>query len=371
MIARSKCNSIAVHAALDLEGLTAVLSFAAPVSSRACLERLTWATRGSGPYVRYTAPMKRYITASVIILTFAACGASSGRTSADARSWASISAPVRFLTSGTDDYWPCFSPDGTRILFSRRMGVTTVWELFVVQASGGEPVRLARSSLPVSATRANWSKENRIAFTGVSDKAKGTLWLINADGSGAHELNFRGLSDRLFYPSWFSDGERLAVMDAGDLSIKRLDLSKGDVVAVTNPKRIMTGMPSVSPDGKWVAFAGQENVGREYDQTKNSIWLVDSSGVLRTVESTHGQGRAPTWSPNGEWLAFESNRASSWGLYAIFVIRPDGTELTQVTDPSLNATHPVWSPDGRQLAFSAWDNTQRAGLGIAIVNLAL
>ncbi len=59
------------------------------------------------------------------------------------------------------------------------------------------------------------------------------------------------------------------------------------------------------------------------------------------LESKENQGRAPTWSPSGEQLVFESDRASSAGLYAIFLINRDGTGIGQLTEPALNADHPV------------------------------
>ena len=94
-------------------------------------------------------------------------------------------------------------------------------------------------------------------------------------------------------------------------------------------------------------------------------------GVPRLLESKPNQGRAPTWSPNGKQLVFESNRASSFGLNAIFLINRDGTGITQLTDPALNADHPVWFPDGRHVAFSAHDAMQLPGWrGIGIIELA-
>lgn len=183
-------------------------------------------------------------------------------------------------------------------------------------------------------------------------------------------MELSGLSNQIFYPSWYPDGHQVAVMDAGDLSIKRIDLSKGAVTVLTDLKSVYTGMPSVSPDGKWIAFAGQENKGQPYDQTKNSIWLMEDSGVPRLLESKPNQGRAPTWSPNGKQLVFESDRASSAGLYSIFLINRDGTGITRMTDPALNADHPVWSPDGRHVAFSAHDATQFGpGRSIGIIEL--
>ena len=135
-----------------------------------------------------------------------------------------VSPPVQFLTTGARDFWPCFSPDGTQILFSRRVGES--WELFLVRAAGGQAVRLSATPLPVAATRANWSKRgNLIAFTGISATGKSTVWLIKPDGSSARAVERSDLSDKVFYPSWYPDGEELAVMDAASFTIKRFRLA--------------------------------------------------------------------------------------------------------------------------------------------------
>jgi Tol biopolymer transport system component len=276
-------------------------------------------------------------------------------------------APVRFLTSDHLDLWPCFSRDGTQILFTRSDGPqATFW---LVPVAGGQPRPFGASPPAVAETRANWSRQNnQIAFTGIAND-RDQLWLIDADGANARAVTAAGLSDQVFYPSWYPDGRTIAVMDGRDLVIKRVDLTAGLAVSLTRRAQVITGMPSVSPDGKWIAFAGQENHGQRYDQTRNSIWLVDDTGIARPLESPPAQGRAPTWAPDGERVAFESNRSSVLGLYAIFLINKDGTGLVQVTDAALNADHPVWSPDGRRLAFSARSSWLQKGRGIAVIDL--
>lgn len=246
------------------------------------------------------------------------------------------------------DIWPCFAPDGRTVLFSRTMDKGRTWELFVVPASGGEARRLSSAPLPVSATRANWSKTNGlIAFTG--EASGGTsLWFINADGSEPRQIQATGLSDGVFYPSWYPTGKRLALVDFGGGEggvVKQVDLAGDAATPLTSRQQVLAGMPRVSPDGKWIAFAGQENRGQTYDQTKNSIWLRDDAGKLHLLDPK--QGRAPAWSPDGEWLAFESDRDSLEHLYAIFIARRNGTATTQITPQALDAIHPAWSPNGK------------------------
>jgi Tol biopolymer transport system component len=273
----------------------------------------------------------------------------------------SISAAPRFLTTGpfSQDYWPCFSPDGRDVLFSHTFDGGKSWGLWIVKADGGRPRILAL--LPVSATRASWSAKNHlIAVTGTSEGGKNSVWII--DPYGTNRFKFKqillaGLSNQMFYPSWYPNGDQLAVSDGRDLVIKRIDLlGGGGVTTLTDHNQVLTGMSSVSPDGKWIAFAGQLNRGKRYDETKNSIWLLElSSGALRSLETPPEEGRTPSWSPDGKRLAFESNRGSVLGRYAVFVVDRDGSRLQQVTPYYLDAQHPAWSPDGRRLAFATYD----------------
>lgn len=246
-----------------------------------------------------------------------------------------------------------------------------MWELWVAPARGGEAHRFIAVRLPVSATRASWSKASGlIAFTGTYRDGRNTVWLVNSDGSDAHELKVPDQSLDLVYPAWYPSGRELAVMDGHHLVIKRIDLRDSAIDTLTDHARVLTGMPAVSPDGRWIAFAGQRNQGEPYDQRRNSIWLLSAATHAWTpLEKGAPQGRAPSWAPDGSRLAFESSRDGLGFLYAAYLVDRDGTHLQRVSGFPLNATHPVWAPDGRRLAFAATEIEDPGVSRIALVQL--
>jgi len=260
-----------------------------------------------------------------------------------------------FVTAGDDaSDWPVtFSPDGDTLLFSRFSFETNRAALVLAPLTGGPPRRLFSSPPAVEASRMSWSPPpGRIAFTGFSDDGRAAIWLVEPDGSGLRALSSVDLSDRVFYPSWYPDGRHIAVVDYGGGEggvLKRIDTRDGTVEILTDRSEVLAGKPSVSPHGGAIAFAGQTAAG-QYRQSVNRIWLLDTDG-LRELDPE--QGRAPGWSPDGEWVVFESDRGSPNGNYALFAVPRVGGQALQLTSFQMQVNHPSWSPDGTRIAFSA------------------
>jgi dipeptidyl aminopeptidase/acylaminoacyl peptidase len=112
--------------------------------------------------------------------------------------------------------------------------------------------------------------------------------------------------------------------------------------------------PQISPDGSLVAFVVTDPLKAE-NRTDSDIWLVSTAGgEPRKLTNSPKHDRHPRWSPDGRWLAFESNRGGSFQIWVLPVAggpAGQGGEARQLTTLSTEATSPVWSPDGKHLGF--------------------
>lgn len=173
------------------------------------------------------------------------------------------------------------------------------------------------------------------------------------------------------HPSWAPGGTRV-VYDSRDPDPAYSTLYYKDVAG--GPETQLTGggepapdyeHPAYSPDGGRIAYAKKD--GAWYH-----LYVRPAAGGAETPVTSGAAGPStgfygdfyPAWSPDGQWLAFGSSRASpDWGLYDVWVVRVDGGGLAQVS--ALGAAdgepcRPTWSPDGNTLLFSQNNEIWRA-----------
>lgn len=115
--------------------------------------------------------------------------------------------------------------------------------------------------------------------------------------------------------------------------------------------------PTWSPDGQKIAFVSDRDGNYE-------IYIMDltDSSVSRLTEHEAYEQR-PVWSPNGKEILFLSNRDGQFNLY---VINVDDLDIARLTDHPANDWSPRWSPDGQKIAFTSCDDNK--GCDIFLMN---
>ncbi|MFZ6017447.1 MAG: Tol-Pal system beta propeller repeat protein TolB [Nitrospirota bacterium] len=114
--------------------------------------------------------------------------------------------------------------------------------------------------------------------------------------------------------------------------------------------------PAVSTDGKYIVFVSDRG-----GSPQVYVMRRDGSDVRRiTFEGSYNT--SPSWSPKGDRIVFAGRR----GTNQIFTVKPDGTGLTQLTTHG-NNEDPSFSPDGRYITFSS-DRNGVKGIYIMRVN---
>lgn len=119
-----------------------------------------------------------------------------------------------------------------------------------------------------------------------------------------------------------------------------------NIVQVTTASEGAVFDPTVAPNGSLMAFASTIH------STTSDIYLQSTTGsTITQLTDDPGDDVMPTFSPDGNYLAFASNRAGNWNIYYVPTAGGRPVQLTFETEHEL---HPSWSPDGKMIAYSRY-----------------
>lgn len=177
------------------------------------------------------------------------------------------------------------------------------------------------------------------------------IWAMDYDGQNPRQITHLGTLS--LSPHISPDNNRIAFSSMGRTgwSIRMFSLSLDRPVNFSSPSGT-TLSPAWSSDGAHLAFSSDRAAG------DSEIYVSDSNGGgARRLTSFRGPDVSPCWNPKtNSQIAWVSGRT---GLPQIYIMDSDGANVQRMTDGGY-ATSPSWSPNGQFLAFS-WDRNYGPG----------
>jgi len=250
----------------------------------------------------------------------------------------------RAFVGSTD---PSFSPDGTRLAYTRTSGDFTGQLNVIAIGPDGRPAG-APTTLTYEGQESHnpiWTADgaNLLVIEGDSS-SNGGVTRIPID-TPARAQRIAGL-ERAKTLTISRDGTRLAFARGGDnVDIWRFDLRDASRSGRLAPSTLWDGDAHYSPDGTRLVFASNRSGPRE-------LWVGDADGnnaqpITRFNGPVPG---TPRWSPDGRQIAFDGRPD---GHSDIFIVSAGGGPVRQVTRRPGEDARPAWSADGQSLYFSS------------------
>jgi Tol biopolymer transport system component len=246
---------------------------------------------------------------------------------------------TRLTRRESQDRFPMWSPDRTRIAFGSQVGGDH-WELWVMNADGTAPRSLATQIVAKGSRQ--WSHDGtRIVFAAkVADNVD--IFIVDVQSSRLTRLTESPDIDG--DPSWSPDDRHIAFssMRDGNPEIYVMRADGSHVTRFTNDAA-PDGSPAWSPDGSRIAFVST----RHGDRDVFAVRLANGREE-RLTTGAHATNDALRWSPNGEYIAIQTAAQDNYDIQLVRLA--DRSRTTVAGSPAFDG-HFSWSPDSDRLAF--------------------
>jgi len=267
--------------------------------------------------------------------------------------------------------YPAWSPDG------KEMAYVENWAIYVRPVSGGRARRLSQVPTPHSLA---WSPDSKwiacvsgnpvFTFgeapwgnsTNLGNVAPSSIWIVPASGGKAIQItDAQSLNTN---PVWLPHAHGLLFVSdrEGNRDIYSIDLARSGLPAGP-PARLTTGLDahgiSLSADAKRLAYSVFTHSGNIWTFILPAAGVASMTGgrpLTEGIQSIEGV----TLSPDGRWLAFDSDRSGNQEVYKMPSSGGEAVQLTHSPEADFVST---WSGDGRVIALHSYQaGTRRVRL---------
>ena len=270
----------------------------------------------------------------------------------------------QFSYGDTSDTHPRWSPDGSQIAFLSNRKDEKQAQLYVLPFHGGE----ARPMTDLKGAFAGfaWSpdgrqfvtqfrKKDEAAIEREEDPKKKELGVVSR-----HITSLRYKYDGAGY----LPGEKFHIWVIDAFSGAGTQLTEGEFDETD---------PQWTPDGKHILFISNRHPQWELHPFEDELYLIPAAGgEMKKVDAHYGRKHSPSFSPDGQFVAYLGEPAGDWyrntRLYVVPTTGGDARELTGQHDVTLSSetltdtgsdtpqSRPTWSNDGRSITIQTSQN---------------
>jgi Tol biopolymer transport system component/DNA-binding winged helix-turn-helix (wHTH) protein len=243
------------------------------------------------------------------------------------------------------DIAPAFSPGGESIAFIRIDG-GSLQDIYLLSVQDGSVRRLTRGLLQIRGL--DWERDGESLIASAVSSAFYFLWRVDVRTGSLSRLPTRG--EWVHYPTVARHADRLVYQDITfEKNIWRIRRGEDPQLGLSTDALITSTRwdceAAYSPDGGRIAFTSARSGSLE-------IWVVAADGsdphpITRFGSLNLGN---PRWSPDGSRLGFH---ASEMDFPSLFVVDTDGGRPRRLTDGEHSHFMSSWSRDGRWLYFGS------------------
>jgi Tol biopolymer transport system component len=246
------------------------------------------------------------------------------------------------LTTGVGMRRAVFTPDGSKLAYSRGHSVRNVWRVPILEDRPATWDDAEQITFDQATTEQfDLSPDGRVLLVSSDRAGNRDLWRLPAEGGEMTQLTVEPASDG--YPRWSPYGKEIAFASgrSGSTDIWVMP-AEGGAARTLAPHPAMDSVPAWSPDGQEIAFYSY--------RSGSDIWVVPAQGgAPRQMTDDPAIDQLPVWSPDGKWLVFQSWRMEARRLWRV---PTTGGEPEPLTEGPAGASR--WSPDGTKLYFTGW-----------------